>query len=199
MTGSAPTPWRSSHGVWPTTGPVSGSTSSRASAPCPSGKPPARPICTVRPSTITKLYRDLLTSGGRDGQPLAVATVTHLHAVLRKAFRDAVVVDELIGSNPVERAKRPRAQAHEPGTIWTVAQLRAVPGHSQAAPTVHLLPRRRLHRSPPWRGTNDGYLFTTGGHRRRHLRPGRQRRVAPARSRPGTPLLARLLAKEPPQ
>ena len=44
------------------------------------------PIQAVRPSTITKLYRDLLTSGGRDGQPLAVATVTHLHAVLRKAF-----------------------------------------------------------------------------------------------------------------
>ena len=51
--------------------------------------------------------------------------MTHLHAVLRKAFRDAVIVDELIGSNPVERAKRPRAQAHEPGTVWTIAQLRA--------------------------------------------------------------------------
>ena len=50
--------------------------------------------------------------------------MTHLHAVLRKAFRDAVIVDELIASNPVERAKRPRAQAHEPGTVWTVAQLR---------------------------------------------------------------------------
>ena len=82
-------------------------------------------VQAVRPSTITKLYRDLLTSGGRDGQPLAVATVTHLHAVLRKAFRDAVIVDEIISSNPVERAKRPRAQAHEPGTVWTVAQLRA--------------------------------------------------------------------------
>ncbi len=42
------------------------------------------PIQAVRPSTITKLYRDLLTRGGRDGQPLAVATVTHLHAVLRR-------------------------------------------------------------------------------------------------------------------
>lgn len=83
------------------------------------------PIQAVRPSTITKLYRDLLTGGGREGKPLAIATVTHLHAVLRKAFRDAVVVDELIGGNPVERAKRPRAQAQEPGTVWTVAQLRA--------------------------------------------------------------------------
>jgi integrase len=83
------------------------------------------PIQAVRPSTITKLYRDLLTSGGHDGQPLAVATVTHLHAVLRKAFRDAVIVDELIGSNPVERAKRPRAETQEPGTVWAIAQLRA--------------------------------------------------------------------------
>lgn len=83
------------------------------------------PIQAVRPSTITRLYRDLLTSGSRDGKPLAVLTVTHLHAVLRKAFRDAVVVDELIASNPIERAKRPRAQANEPGTVWTVAQLRA--------------------------------------------------------------------------
>jgi integrase len=82
-------------------------------------------VQAVRPSTITKLYRDLLTSGGRDGQPLAVATVTHLHAVLRKAFRDAMIVDEIISSNPVERAKRPRAQGNEPGTVWTVAQLRA--------------------------------------------------------------------------
>jgi hypothetical protein len=72
------------------------------------------PIQAIRPSTITKLYRDLLTSGGRDGQPLAVATVTHLHAVLRKAFHDAVVVDELIGSNPVERAKRPRTRPRSP-------------------------------------------------------------------------------------
>jgi integrase len=50
--------------------------------------------------------------------------VTHLHAVLRKAFHDAVVVDELNGSNPVERAKRPRARAQEPGTVWTIAQPR---------------------------------------------------------------------------
>jgi integrase len=79
----------------------------------------------VRPSTITKLYRDLLTSGSRSGKPLAAPTVTHLHAVLRKAFLDAVVVDELIASNPVERTKRPRMEAQEPGTVWTVGQLRA--------------------------------------------------------------------------
>jgi hypothetical protein len=72
------------------------------------------PIQAVRPSTITKLYRDLLTGGGRNGKPLAITTVIHLHAILRKAFRDAVIVDGLIGSNPVERAKRPRMPNREP-------------------------------------------------------------------------------------
>jgi integrase len=78
----------------------------------------------VRSSTITKLYRDLLTSGGQHGKPLAVATVIHLHAVLRKAFHDAAVVEGLIERNPAERAKRPRFHASEPGTVWTPAQLR---------------------------------------------------------------------------
>ena len=62
----------------------------------------------VRPSTITKLYSDLLTSGGRHAKPLAAATVIHLHAVLRKAFHDAAAIEGLIERNPVERAKRPR-------------------------------------------------------------------------------------------
>jgi integrase len=78
----------------------------------------------VRPSTITKLYQELLTSGGQDGKPLAVSTVVHTHAILRKAFRDAVLVNELISSNPVDRAKRPRNMAAAPGTVWTPAQLR---------------------------------------------------------------------------
>jgi integrase len=78
----------------------------------------------VRPSTITKLYRDLLAKGGRNGKPLSVATVVHTHAILRRAFRDAVVVEQLLDSSPVERAKRPRARAEEPGTVWTPAQLR---------------------------------------------------------------------------
>jgi integrase len=81
-------------------------------------------VQTVRPSTITKLYRDLLTSGGQNGKPLSVSTVVHTHAILRRAFRDAVIVDQLIDSSPVERAKRPRARSAEPGTIWTPAQLR---------------------------------------------------------------------------
>jgi integrase len=82
-------------------------------------------VQAVRPSTITKLYSDLLTSGGRNGKPLAVATVIHLHAILRKAFQDATMVDGLLDRNPVERAKRPRARGQEPGAIWGLAQLRS--------------------------------------------------------------------------
>jgi len=45
--------------------------------------------------------------------------------MLRKAFRDAVVVEQILLSNPVERAKRPRKARSEPGRVWTAAQLRA--------------------------------------------------------------------------
>jgi integrase len=78
----------------------------------------------VRPAHITKLYRDLLTAGGRSGAGLSPRTVEYVHAVLRKAFRDAVLVDQLIPSSPVERAKRPRKPVREPGQIWTPQQLR---------------------------------------------------------------------------
>lgn len=47
-----------------------------------------------------------------------------MHAVLRKAFRDAVLVDQLLPSNPVDRAKRPRNPVRERGDIWTASQLR---------------------------------------------------------------------------
>jgi len=38
------------------------------------------PIQAVRPSTSTKLYRDLFTNGGRDGQPLARVEHLVVHA-----------------------------------------------------------------------------------------------------------------------
>jgi integrase len=78
----------------------------------------------VRPAQITKLYRDLLTAGGRSGAGLSPRTVEYVHAVLRKAFRDAVLVDQLLPSSPIERAKRPRKPIREPGEIWTARQLR---------------------------------------------------------------------------
>jgi hypothetical protein len=68
----------------------------------------------VRPARITKLYRDLVTSGGRNSTGLSPRTVEYVHAVLRKALRDAVVIEHLLPSNPVERAKRPRKLPTEP-------------------------------------------------------------------------------------
>jgi integrase len=79
----------------------------------------------VRPATITKLYRDLLTKGGPNGSGLSPRSIAHVHAVLRKALRDAVEVDELLSANPALRAKLPKPSHQEPGTIWTPAQLRA--------------------------------------------------------------------------
>jgi integrase len=78
----------------------------------------------VRAARITKLYRDLVASGGRDGKGLSARTVSYVHAVLRKAFGDAVRVDQLLPSNPVERAKRPRMERREPGKVWHGAQLK---------------------------------------------------------------------------
>jgi integrase len=79
----------------------------------------------ITPARVTKLYRELATSGGRDRAGLSPRTVEYVHAVLRKAFHDAVVVDQILPSNPVERAKRPRKVPSEPGRVWTPAQLRA--------------------------------------------------------------------------
>ncbi|GII87696.1 site-specific integrase [Sphaerisporangium siamense] len=78
----------------------------------------------VRPSTITKLYGHLRSKGGKDGKPLSTRSVNHVHAVLRKAFGDAVKVEELLTFNPVERAKRPKHTYTEPGSVWTPDQLR---------------------------------------------------------------------------
>jgi integrase len=78
----------------------------------------------VRPAQITKLYRDLVTTGGRNRTGLSSRTVEYVHAVLRKAFKDAGLVDQLLASNPVERAKRPRNPVRERGEIWTAGQLR---------------------------------------------------------------------------
>jgi integrase len=79
----------------------------------------------VRPSTLSALYQQLLESGGRGGRPLSARSVEYVHAVLRKALRDAVVVDELLPSNPADRAKCPHPPAREPEAVWTSAQLRS--------------------------------------------------------------------------
>ena len=76
----------------------------------------------MRPARLTRLYRDLATTGGRAGTGLSPRTVEYVHAILHKAFRDAVVVDQVLASNPAERAKRPRGARHELGEVWTPRQ-----------------------------------------------------------------------------
>ncbi|GAA3759500.1 tyrosine-type recombinase/integrase [Salinactinospora qingdaonensis] len=91
----------------------------------------------VRPATLTKFYRELSATGGRKGKGLSPRTVEYVHAVLRRAFRDAVEVEEILASNPVERAKRPRKNPTEPGAVWTPAQLRVF--------LTEVASRHRLH------------------------------------------------------
>ena len=64
----------------------------------------------VRPSTLSGLYRTLLESGGRRGQPLSTRSVEYVHAVLRKALNDAVRSEQILPSNP-SRTSQAAAQA----------------------------------------------------------------------------------------
>jgi integrase len=79
-------------------------------------------LLNLRAHHLDRMYAAITI--GRRGKGLSPRTVEYVHAVLRRAFRDAVEVEQLIASNPVERAKRPRKQAKEPGSVWTPAQLR---------------------------------------------------------------------------
>jgi integrase len=92
---------------------------------------------SLRPAMLSKLYRDLAERGGQDGGPLSASTVSHVHRTLRKALTDAVRVEQVLATNPAERAKLPRTRRGEPGTIWSAAQLAAfldqAAGHRLAA------------------------------------------------------------------
>ena len=65
---------------------------------------------------------------GRDGQPLAIATVIHLHAVLRKAFRDAIA-RECAASRPEDRGCRTLPR-HQPEPLVHELVLSLVSGSS---------------------------------------------------------------------
>lgn len=78
---------------------------------------------SLRPADLSTFYRELLESGGRNGNPLSPRTVEYVHAVLRKAFADAVRNDQLLTSNPAERAKRPRKEQAPAGDMWTAEHL----------------------------------------------------------------------------
>ena len=79
----------------------------------------------LRSADLSRLYRDLLEGGGKDGRPLSARSVEYVHAVLRKAFADAVRTDQVLSANPAERATRPRKDVAQPVVMWTAADLAA--------------------------------------------------------------------------
>jgi len=78
----------------------------------------------VRPTTLSAIYRELLATAGRGGKSLSRRTVDYVHAVLRKAFNDAVRSEQILATNLAERAKRPRREHRGPVDVWTPDQLR---------------------------------------------------------------------------
>ena len=77
----------------------------------------------LRPADLSTQYRQLMESGGRGGKPLSARSVEYVHAVLRKAFADAVRNDQILASNPAERAKRPRKEQAAAVVMWTADDL----------------------------------------------------------------------------
>ena len=77
----------------------------------------------LRPADLSTLYRQLMESGGRGGRPLSARSVEYVHAVLRKAFADAVRNDQILTTNPAERAKRPRKEQAAAVVMWTAEDL----------------------------------------------------------------------------
>jgi integrase len=61
----------------------------------------------LRPTEVSRLYKDLLQSGGRGGAALSPRSVEYAHAVLHRALGDAMKEHRLIESNPATVAKRP--------------------------------------------------------------------------------------------
>lgn len=83
------------------------------------------PLQALQPATISKLYLDLHTTGGRRGEGLSARSVAYVHAVLRKAFNDAVHIDRLLTKNPAESAKRPLRERQQRTPVWNPGELRS--------------------------------------------------------------------------
>ncbi len=65
------------------------------------------PVARLRTAQLDAFYAKLRDGGGKDGKPLSPATVRQVHAVLRRALRQAVRW-EWITTNPAIHASPPR-------------------------------------------------------------------------------------------
>lgn len=80
---------------------------------------------SVKPSTVSTFYATLRREGGQDGRALSPRTVNYVHSVLRKAFNDAVHLEQVLPVNPALRAKRPKVEAMQPvHAMWGAEELR---------------------------------------------------------------------------
>jgi integrase len=77
-------------------------------------------------SILNELYALLLERGRQDGGPLSPSTVRRTHAMLHRAFRDAVRWG-LISSNPAKNADPPKLRAGNrvEFSTWSADELRA--------------------------------------------------------------------------
>jgi integrase len=78
----------------------------------------------VTPDQLSKLYRELHQSGGRQGRPLAPATVRRVHATLHRALKDAVAWGYLL-RNPAAVAMKPkqRSVGSTQMRVWAAADV----------------------------------------------------------------------------
>lgn len=84
------------------------------------------PLQDLRTPDFDKLYRDLLVGGGRDGRPLSMTSVHHVHSAANKMLNDAERKG-LVTRNVARLADAPslttaRAKAPEM-QVWTPAEL----------------------------------------------------------------------------
>ena len=110
----------------------------------------------LRPTVISKLYRDL-AEHGRDGRPLSATTVSHVHRTLRKALADAVDVEQLLAANPAARSNYPGAAGVSPsrsGLFSSSARSSTPPGLTGCSPSSA---------SPPTRVPGVANCSTSGG------------------------------------
>ena len=70
-------------------------------------------LSDLRAMHIQRLYVDLRSKGNAAGNPLSARSVEFAGAVLSKALKHAVEIDELISTNPATRVSKPRGKSKQ--------------------------------------------------------------------------------------
>jgi integrase len=81
----------------------------------------------ITSSSLTRMYAELLRSGGPGGRKLSPKSVRNVHTTLRKALADAVAARRL-DWNPAEAAKLPKVARGAERRVWSPKQVAAFLG-----------------------------------------------------------------------